>query len=71
MRLGYGISTRSTGKYRILMQRKGESLALAAGRRHKTRDLAESEALKLHTKYEPSYMEITDGITVYPFFPNL
>ena len=67
MRLGFLIGSKSTGKFRILMQRKGDSMAYAVGRRHKSLEAAQAEASKLVIKHEPNYMEITDGNTVTPF----
>lgn len=68
MRLGFLIGSKSTGKFRILMQRKGESMAYSVGRRHKTLDAAKREADKLVDKHEPTYVEIVDGQHVYSHF---
>lgn len=68
MRLGFLIGSKSTGKFRILMQRKGESMAYSVGRRHKTIDAAKLEADKMVDKHEPAYVEIVDGQHVYPHF---
>jgi tRNA A58 N-methylase Trm61 len=67
MRLGFNIGSKSTGKYRILVQKRGESMALSMGRRHSTMERAKLEAQHIVEKYEPNYVEIVDGKKVHVF----
>ena len=65
MRLGFLIGSKSTGKFRILVQKRGESLALSMGRRHTTLEKAQAEADKLVEKHDPKYVEIVGGKNIH------
>ena len=56
-----GIATRSTGKFRIRLQRKDDNQAYACGRRHKELGPARAEAKKLFKTHAAVYCEISDG----------